>query len=87
MPGQVPLEPHPFGVDVRLGDVYVTGPGTLMVRGDTTLPVELQADILAAPHVVVHLVLPVAGGEHPATISARLDRSDEPGYLARWVDA
>jgi hypothetical protein len=86
-PLQVPIEPHPFGVDVRLGDVYVTGPGTLVVRGDATLPIELRAGILAAQQVVVHVVLRMAGGDRPATFSARLERSDEPSYLARWVDA
>jgi hypothetical protein len=29
-------------------DIYVTGPGTLVVKGDTTLPMELRAGILAA---------------------------------------
>jgi hypothetical protein len=86
LPAEVPIEPHPFGVDVRLGDVYVTGPGTLVVRGDATLPIELRAGILAAQQVVIQFVLPVAGGERPATLSARLERSDEPRYLARWVD-
>ena len=86
MPHAIPIEPHPFGVDVRLGDIYVTGPGTLMVRGDTTLPMELRAGILAVEQVVIHFVLPVAGGDHPAAFSARLERSDEPSYLARWMD-
>jgi hypothetical protein len=85
-PLAVPIEPHPFGVDVRLGDVYVTGPGALVVRGYTSLPMELRVGILAAQQVVIHFVLPLAGGDHPATFSARLERSDEPSYLARWVD-
>lgn len=87
MPVAIPIEPHPFGVDVRLGDIYVTGPGTLMVKGDTTLPMELRAGILGAQQVVVQFVLPLAGGDQPASFSARLERSDEPSYLARWVDA
>jgi hypothetical protein len=86
IPQAVPIEPHPFGVDVRLGDIYVTGPGALVVKGDTTVPMELRESILAAHQVVIHFVLPVAGGDCPASFSARLERSDEPSYLARWMD-
>jgi hypothetical protein len=65
MPHAVPIEPHPLGVDVRLGDINVTGPGTLAVRGHTTLPMELRACILAAQQVVIHFVLPVGGRGPP----------------------
>jgi hypothetical protein len=84
---QVSIEPHPLGVDVRLGDVYVAGPGTLNVRGTADLPITRRAALLATQRVAVRLTLPVAGGERPVSLSASLERTaEESGDLVRWAD-
>jgi len=81
------IEPHPLGVDVRLDDVYVAGPGTLNVAGTGHVSIEQRAALLDVQRVVVHLTLPVAGGERPVILAAALERTaEEPGELARWAD-
>src|SRR6266536_181000 len=81
------IEPHPLGVDVRLDDVYVAGPGTLNVAGTGHVSIEQRAALLDVQRVVVHLTLPLAGGERPVILAAALERTaEEPGELARWAD-
>jgi hypothetical protein len=80
------IDPHPLGVDVRLGDVYITGPGTLAVEGSTRLSIEDREALLQVQRLGVQLNLPVAGGDRPVVVSARLERAaEERGELARWV--
>jgi hypothetical protein len=80
------IDPHPLGVDVRLGDVYVAGPGTLEVAGSVTMPFDARDALLAVQQVGVQLTLPVAGGQGAAVVSARLKRvAEESSYLARWA--
>jgi hypothetical protein len=82
------IEPHPLGVDVRLGDVYVTGPGTLRMTATGQVSIEQQDTVLAVHRFVVRFDLPVAGGERPVVLTARLQRqTDTSGdHLARWTD-
>lgn len=92
VPGQsaigrdIPVVPHPLGVDVRLGDVYVAGPGTLNVRGTADLP-STQRTFVHKQWVAVRLTLPVAGGGRAVSLSATLERIPAAaGDLARWAD-
>jgi hypothetical protein len=87
MPVPAVIDPHPLGVDVRLGDVYVTGPGTLAVSGSTTVAIQDRELLLQVQRVGVQLSLPVAGGDRPVVVSARLERTAtaEHDELARWT--
>jgi hypothetical protein len=62
----VPIDPHPLGVDVRLGDVYITGPGTLAVEGSIRIPIDDHEALLQIRRLGVQLILPVAGGVGPS---------------------
>jgi hypothetical protein len=80
------IDPHPLGADVRAGDVYLTGPGTLEASGSGDVPVRLRDDLLTSKRLGIKLNLPVAGGERPVVVSARLDWAEQHrDELARWV--
>jgi hypothetical protein len=82
------IDAHPLGVDVRLGDVYITGPGTLAVGGSIRTPIEDQDALLQIQRLGMQLTLPVAGGDRPIVLSVRLERAtEERSELARWVAA
>jgi hypothetical protein len=82
----LPIDPHPLGVDVRLGDVYITGPGTLAVEGSISIPIGYQERLLQIRRLGVQLTLTVAGGDRPIVVSVRLQRTGaKRGEIARWV--
>jgi hypothetical protein len=87
-PGGSPVQSHPLGVDVVLGDVYVTGPGTLRMVARGYLPIERQRAIVAVERLVIRCELPIAGGERPVLLTAWLQRQTgiSGDELARWTD-
>jgi hypothetical protein len=87
-PGGGLVQSHPLGVDVVLGDVYVTGPGTLRLDATGYLPIERQRALLAVERLAIRCELPVAGGERPVLLTAWLQRQTgiSGDELARWTD-
>ncbi len=86
---QEAIEPHPLGVDVRLGDVYIAGPGTLTVRGTADIPIKRRAALLDTQRVAVRLALPGSWRRttcqrigQPGADSGRVWR---PGALGRYI--
>jgi hypothetical protein len=82
------VEPHPLGVAVRVGDVYVSGPGSVQVTGMAVVSMERRDALLDVDQLAVQLDLPVAGGDRPVVLGTRLGRTEpSDDFLAEWTDA